>query len=66
MICPIMNSDNRNNWIECREYKCQWWTQDDCIVFDINRNLKDIAAEIHKGYTREKEDASEMVPLPRQ
>ena len=52
MICPIMNSDSHDSWVDCEKENCQWWTQGNCIVHDFNRNNKELSSEIYKGFEK--------------
>ena len=55
MICPILSQQvkfdqddiNEMIWTECQKDNCQWWINGNCIIYDLNRSLKDIVSELN-------------------
>jgi len=48
MICPILSEPDV--LMDCLKNECKWRTQGNCIVFDFNSSLKDLNAEVYKGF----------------
>lgn len=54
MICPILSQQLEEERVleDCQKEECQWWTQGNCIIHDLNKNLKSLNSEIFKGFSR--------------
>lgn len=53
MICPVMSSpvyskfhDHATVLVDCKGVACRWWSNENCIVFDIAGGLKGLSDTI--------------------
>lgn len=67
MFCPVMSGpvhskfhDYADVYSDCKGKDCQWWVNDNCIIFDITNSLKELATEVQ----RLRQSSSPETPQP--